>query len=182
MQSVDACKLPRMIEELSKIIDFKKDLPSNIFYSKEFDFWFFERPIIHYIDLFSGLAAASYADFENNIIVKFSGDTQIANSCVIFNGNDPCVGAGEISSKFSNFLEGAVGYPIVFFNETYDWIAFESLYEELGVIAVRNSKNRQEFTGYLESNLITLEQLSEWSGRLTIESKIANAFLNSYLI
>lgn len=177
---VSPVKLLCLLDKLSGAIDFNKDLPSNVFVGSGFIFWFFERPLLSFVDLFSGLVSESLSSFESDVFIKFSGRELLADSCFSINGSDIDKDALWVSKKSENFFGGKVGYPIILFNGTYDWVAFESAREEFGVIAVRESILQNSFFQYLESSFISSNELAELASGTSADSAIAKAFFSSY--
>lgn len=85
-----------------------------------------------------------------------------------------------LSKKFESFFDGAVGYPIVLCDSACKWVAFESAYEEFGVVAVKKSELQEGFYEYLNSNLISMNELAELASGCTAEGITAKALISSY--
>lgn len=177
---VSALKLHCLLDKLMGVIDFNKDLPMNVFVSGGFIFWFFERPLLSFVDIFSGLISESFSSFESDVFIKFSGCGLLADSCFSISRNDVDSDALWISKKSEDFFCGKFGYPIILFNEACDWIAFESAREEFGVIAVRAPILQDSFFQYLESQFISSNELTELASGASADSAIAKAFVSSY--
>jgi len=171
----------KMVGQLSDLIDFKKDLPSNVFVGDEFIFWFFERPLISFVDLLSGLVRESVAAFGSGVLIKFSGNQALVDSCFLLGGDDIENGVSFVVDGFSNFFGGRVGYPIVLSNEACDWIAFESAHEELGVLGVRASRIQGDFIDYLDASFISSDALIKIASGVGVDNITARAFLSSYM-
>lgn len=180
--SVEVSKLSSIVEALSELVIFDNDLPMKVFNGKEFDYWFFERPLICYLDMMEGLIKESLTGFESDVFVKFSGDRVFSGSCFFFEKDNFEAGVKWLSEGFKNFFGGTVGYPIVIFNGDLDWVAYESSREELGVIALNKSAVNKNFISYLNSEFITVDQLRELASRDLVESITAKCLLESYSV
>lgn len=173
-------QLSGIVDDLLRFIDFDKDLPLNIFLGDQYDFWFFERPLISFVDVFRGVVSESLSNFSSQVFVKFSGVEVLSDSCFSINGDDVERGVSLINQGFKDFFGGRVGYPVVFFNGSYDWIGFESSREEFGVIAVRMASRQEGFFKYLESNFISCDEISDLCFDASAEGVAARAFACSY--
>lgn len=169
-----------LLDKLSVIIDLNKDLPENIFVGDEFLFWFFERPLICFLEIFAGLISASVSNFKLDVFVKFSGGEALSNSCFSFDGTSIETDILWLNRKFDSFFCGAVGYPIVLFDSACNWVAFESAYEEFGVVAVKKSRLKEGFCEYLNSNFISINELEALASGSSAEGKIARALISAY--
>ena len=129
---------------------------------------------------FCGLVSKSISSFKSDVFIKFSGDEPLADSCFSVNGSDIDRDIYWLSKKFDSLIDGKAGYPIILFNRTCDWIAFESAHEELGVIAMNASVFQEAFLEYLKSNFVSLEELAEMASGSSTESIIAKALVSSY--
>lgn len=56
---VEDLELTFFLDRLTGIIDFNKDLPMKVFTSGGLSFWFFERPLLCYVDVCVGLILKS---------------------------------------------------------------------------------------------------------------------------
>jgi len=177
---INSKQLDILLDKLSGVIDFNKDLPLNVFVNGGFKYWFYERPLLLYLDLFYGLISESFSSFKSDVFIKFSGGERLAGSCFSVNGVDVLNDAQWVSKRSEDFFCGEVGYPIILFNGTHDWVAFESAREEFGVIAVRVESTQSEFSEYLESNFISSKEFAVLASGSSTESIIANAFISSY--
>ena len=177
---VESTDLSSLLDRLSGVIDFNKDLPMNIFVGDRFLFWFFERPLLCYFDVFAGLISKSVSSFKSDVFIKFSGSERLGNSCFSLDGSDLEKDVRWLSKKFESFFDGTVGYPIVLCDSACKWVAFESAYEEFGVVAVKKSEIQEGFYEYLNSNLISMDELAELASGCTAEGIIAKALISSY--
>lgn len=168
------------LDKLETVIDLSKDLPVNIFKGDGCLFWFFERPILCFFEVFSGLISNSVASFCSEVLIKFSGGKSLANSCFSIDGTDVEKDVAWLSERFESFFGGTVGYPIVLFEGGYKWVAFESAYEEFGVIAVKESALHPGFRSYLNSNFLSIEDLAMMASGSSAESKTAKHLISSY--
>ncbi|MGN8276594.1 hypothetical protein [Pseudomonas sp. SMN5] len=168
------------LDRLSRVINFNKDLPMNVFVGGGFLFWFFERPLLCFFEIFSGLVWNSVSSYKSDVFIKFSGGERLGNSCFSFDGSDLEKDVYWLNKKFESFFDGAVSYPIVLCESACKWVAFESAYEEFGVVAVKKSELQEGFYEYLSSNLISMDELAELASGRTAEGIIAKALISSY--
>mgnify|MGYP001041297469 CR=1 FL=1 len=180
VHKMDSVETSFLVDGLACFIDLSKDLPLNLFFGKDYVFWFFERPLLCFDDIFCGLISESISSYGADVLIKFSGGNTLADSCFSVKGNDAGRDARWISKNFENFFDGKVGYPIILFNRTFDWIAFESAYEEFGVIAVKKSDFHSDFGDYLKSSFISIEGLAEMASGSSIDGLTAKALISSY--
>ncbi|MGW7775511.1 hypothetical protein ACTWM0_21520 [Pseudomonas machongensis] len=178
--NVEDKDLNSFLDRLPGVIDFNKDLPANVFVGGGFLFWFFERPLLCFSEVFSGLVSNSLSSFKSDVFIKFSGGERLGNSCFSFDGNDLERDVRWLSKRFESFFDGAVGYPIVLCDSACKWVAFESAYEEFGVVAVKKSELQEGFYEYLNSNFISMDELAELASSCTAEGIIAKALISSY--
>ncbi|WP_032606172.1 hypothetical protein [Pseudomonas syringae] len=172
--------LSLLLDRLSSVIDFNKDLPMNIFVGDRFLFWFFERPLLCYFEVFAGLISKSISIFKSDVFIKFSGGESLESSCFSLDGADLEIDIPWLGRKFDGFFDGAVGYPIVLCDGACSWVAFESAYEEFGVVAVKKSELQEVFCEYLNSNFISMDELAELASGSSVEGKIAKNLISSY--
>jgi hypothetical protein len=179
--SVDCNDISDVVGKLSNVLDFEKDLPSNVFIKNNLCFWFFERPIIDYGVLLSELVSISYLMFGSGVYVKFSGDKKASGTCFLFNGVDVSEGVELMGRKFSDFSGGTLGYPICIFNEECNWVALESAYDEFGVIAVDSEKASKEFLDFLNLNFISRAEMLSLEAGGDAMGMDAGALVRSYI-
>lgn len=177
---VESTDLSSLLDRLSGVIDFNKDLPMNIFVGDRFLFWFFERPLLCYFDVFAGLISKSVSSFKSDVFIKFSGGDPLENSCFSLDGTDLERDIPWLSRRFDSFFDGAVGYPIVICDGACSWVAFESAYEEFGVVAVKKSELQEDFYECLNSNFISMDELAQLASGSSAEGKIAKTLISSY--
>lgn len=180
ISKIENKELVVLLDRLSGVVDFNKDLPMNVFIGGEFLFWFFERPLLCFFEIFEGLISQTASRFKSDVFVKFSGGEPLENSCFSIGGTDLERDVSWLSKNFENFFEGALGYPITLCDEVCNWVAFESAYEEFGVVAVKKSVLQKEFCEYLNSNLISMDELIMLASGSSVESKIAKVLISSY--
>lgn len=178
--NVRSSELSMIVEKLSGVVDFESDLPSKVFFENELVYWFFERPLLAFVDMFSELVSKSISSYGLNVLIKFSGDKLLDDSCIVFDGCDTEGKVLIVSDRYVDFLGGKLGYPIIFFNENHDWVAFESAHEEFGVIAVRKADLPKEFSEYLECNFISAKTLEGLALSSTVVGVMAKAFQKAY--
>lgn len=180
VSKVDSEELSQLLEKLRLVVDGNKDLPSNIFLDGDRMFWFFERPIISFVDIFYRLISGSIFEFKSSVIIKFSGVSSVVGSCFRLSGEDVDKDILWLSEKFENFFSGTISYPIFMFSEDHEWVAYESANEEFGVVAVRTTVSQSGFLNVLNSDFIPLKELDLLSFDNSTEGSIARAFMSEY--
>ncbi|MDR9878783.1 hypothetical protein RJC98_26670 [Pseudomonas allii] len=180
ISKIEDLELTFFLDRLTGIIDFNKDLPMKVFTSGGLSFWFFERPLLCYVDVCVGLILKSVCSFKSDVFIKFSGGEALEKSCFSVDGSDLERDVFWLNKRFESFFDGAVGYPIILCDSACDWIVFESAYEEFGVIAVRDSALNEEFNEYLNLNFISKDTLAELAAGSSVEGKTAKALMSSY--
>ena|SRR6218665_1119576 len=180
VSKVEATELTNLLKKLRCVVDGYKDLPSNIFIDSERMFWFFERPLLSFIEVSSRFISKSLSDLQSDVFIKFSGMKDAVGSCFCINGDNIENDVLQINGEFDSFFSGTVGYPVILFNEGLDWVAFESANEEFGVVAVKASAFQTDFSGVLEVDFISLEEFGLLSLSESTEGVIARAFVSSY--
>lgn len=161
-------------------IDFGRDLPGNIFCNDEYRFYFFERPILDWVELFIGLAKVNSNVYACDLIVGF-GDLRTPESMsYVVRSRYLQADLEALVIGFSDFFDGGVGYPVTIFNASLDWFAFESSSEELGVLALRSDRAEKEFESYLKKELIDCNALLNISKGGGVYSRLAAALVKEY--
>ncbi|MGE8435544.1 MAG: hypothetical protein ACN6P2_03260 [Pseudomonas palmensis] len=112
--TVERKDLNSLLDRLSGVIDLNKDLPMNIFVGGRFLFWFFERPLFCYFEVFAGLISKSISNFKPDVFIKFSGGEPLENSCFSLDGNDLEKDIPWLSRRFDNFFDGAVDIQLFY--------------------------------------------------------------------
>ena len=80
--------LALLLDRLSGVINLDRDLPMNVFVGDGFLYWFFERPLLCYVEIFVGLILNSVSSFKSDVFIKFSGGGPLENSCFSIDGVD----------------------------------------------------------------------------------------------
>jgi len=166
--------------EVVGVIDYGKSLPDNIFCNGGYRFWFFERPILDWKELFIGLAEANGKIYGSDLVVCF-GDLRSSDSSRYEVRLKSLLEDFEgLQKGFNSFFEGGVNYPVSIVSSNFEWFAFEGANEEYGVLGLRCHRERKEFINYLDSELIGCELLSKISAGDGLDSKTAKCFVESY--
>lgn len=161
---------------LSKLIDFNKDLPLNIFRSNDYVFWFFERPLLDYEEILCNLIDANLKYLKESILITF-GDLKDDDFMFYYFEN-----MDELKN-LENLENSRLEYPIVITNENGDWLAFESSREELGVIGLNiNTTNFSEISNRFNNIFINLDDLDKIKKEGGWYSKAATSFFLNYSI
>ncbi|WP_423172857.1 MULTISPECIES: hypothetical protein [unclassified Stenotrophomonas maltophilia group] len=161
-----------------RLVDLEMDLPQMVFRGAGWRFRFFERPVLLDDDVMSNLIESSSRTFGSGIFVKFSRSSDLNSVLVIDNS---CVGRAFDSAADAyedNLMD--LGYPVIFGDLEGRWIGFESVCEELGVLAVRDSIQAHEFISNLGEGLISVRDLQAWAVDGGDLEKAARAFLAAY--
>ncbi|QDQ28821.1 hypothetical protein FNU76_22075 [Chitinimonas arctica] len=142
-------------ERLCQVIDWSKDLPENIFHENDYRFHFFERSVLDNSELLRGIVESNWRTYVTDSFVSFGVPKTIAYAQFILEGDKIEHELVTLQNKFKDFFGGTVNYPIVLSNKNLDWFAFESAYEELGVLAVRDSDVKAgEFVDYFNNGAL----------------------------
>lgn len=164
----------RVTQDLSNFVNFATDLPAMIFRASDFEFWFFERPLVSFSDVLIELISASYESFSSAVFIRFGGSSE--NTCFLLEGIDVEGDVEFINKGFRDFFAGEVDYPMVIGNLEFDWLAFESAHEEFGVLAVKPSLNVSSFSKILKKNFISSTDFQGLTGQHEVMDKIIKAF------
>ncbi|WP_146022598.1 MULTISPECIES: hypothetical protein [unclassified Pseudomonas] len=179
VSAVASDKLKNMINNVADYLNFELDLPSNVFLGEDWGVWFFERPLLSFVDLFSGVVKNSVYSFSSDVFIKFSGVEVVEGSCYLI-CQDACGAALSSSRQSEDILQNSLGYPIYFFNSKFDWIAVESAYEEYGVIGLRGSDVKGCFVNFLRENFISQSEMALIAAGKSAGSKSARSFISAY--
>ncbi|MBN5126727.1 hypothetical protein JY452_12020 [Stenotrophomonas maltophilia] len=168
----------RVARLVSRLVDLDNDLPQMVFKGGGWRFRFFERPVLLNKELMENVIENSFATFGPGLFVKFSRLPD-CNSVVAIDSTDVERAFDSVAEAYDGNLMG-LGYPIVFGDLDGRWIGFESVREELGVLAVRDSEEGREFFTSLDEELISVGDLQAWSREGDGWGKIAETFLVAY--
>lgn len=151
----------RLSEKLRSVVDWNKDLPEYVFLSRAYNFFFFERPIVYSGALLENLFAFNAQCYSADSFVSFGIPESAGYAQFFFDEVKPELRVSILQQGFRDFFGGAVDYPVLLTNKNIDWIAFESAYEELGVLAVRSdSDHADKFINLFEAEaFISCEQM-----------------------
>ncbi|RON99334.1 hypothetical protein BK674_18005 [Pseudomonas moraviensis] len=159
---------------LSSRIELNKDLPEMVFRDSGLEFYFFERPLLSNVDVLDDLLCSSFKVFSTRAFALFSAP--LANICYLFDGENIQKGVEELSVGFRDFFKGTVNYPVIMGNVSFDWLLFESAYEEYGVLALDSQQASNEFSEFLSCNLISSPVFQSLKGHDKALDKIIAAF------
>lgn len=169
-----------VVISLRSLVDFEENLPSNVFKGGNYEYWFFERPLLAFSDLLASLVSASNKSYGSRVYIKYAGDRMVSGSLLEFDGFEVENAAEWIANGRPDFFDGDFEYPLMVFNKEFDWLAFEGFNEEFGVIAARKERCDSDFFSYLQSNFIPVSVFREWTKYSSVDGKIARVFLASY--
>jgi hypothetical protein len=181
ISTVDPEQSRSLVDGLSEIIDFKKDLPAYVFVGGRFRFWLFERPLFDFLELFSTLIENNFSNFDSNVAIKCSGSNLIDSTFLSLDNKNVETDVLTIHKDFQDFFGGKPGYPIVIFNEKFDWVAFESAYEEFGVLGVREGACKSGFLKFLDANLIPIKNTIDTTNLQGSELITVEALRKAYM-
>lgn len=167
-------------ECLEGVINFKLELPEFIFAAREYRFWYFERPVLSDDGIIEKIFTSNKLYFSAAGLVCFGMPSGPFFSTFLFENEDVGIDLNELKKGSYDFFGGEVGYPIILTNQNLDWIAFESVYEELGVFAVKLGKCQPQFLDDLNEYLITSDQLTELATSDGYYSQLASLLLINY--
>jgi hypothetical protein len=174
LSKVEFKEVNRITAALSKHLDLEKDLPGMVFLDSGLEYYFFERPLLSTTEVLSELVCLSYEMFSTDVFTLFS--TPPDCSCYLFDGNNVEEGVEALSSGFRDFFKGTVDYPMIMGNLGFDWLLFESAYEEFGVLALSTASAKLKFSEGVGRNLIHSKEFQGLKGRDETLDKIIDAF------
>lgn len=168
----------QIMRKLSTKIDITNDLPACIFREENLDYWFFERSLLGDLDLFEGLLVESHAQFGRAMGVLFSWSSADCKGR-LFDGKDPEASALELKRQQ---VEGDLAHdlPNLYFDTSYEWLAYESSFEEWGVLAMDRALANTPFASFLNREFMNIAELWRLSTLDDFNGKLSRAFLRSY--
>ena len=173
----EECRL--IAQRLLEKVDLTNDLPAQIFQEKNLDFWFFERSLLGDLDLFEELLAKSNAQFSRGVGMIFSW---AAAECKgrLLDCEDPEDSVLELKrQQFGGEL--ALDLPNFYFDIDFEWVAYESSYEEWGVLAMDRAVADTQFAKFLNEEFMSVGDLWRISKLEDFNGKLARAFLKNYI-
>ena len=172
----DVCQ--SFVQNLVLKIDITNDLPARIFIEKNLNYWFFERSLLSDLDLLESLLIESHRQFSSGMGVLFSWGT---SDCVgrLFDGR--CAEESVLELQRQSFPSNTrLEMPHLVFSPTYEWCAYESAFEEWGVLAMDRSLMNTEFAGYLNREFVSIAEAWRLSKLENFNGMLARAFLRNY--
>lgn len=168
----------KVVGFVSRLVDLEMDLPQMVFRGGGWCFRFFERPVLLDDEVMSNLIESSSRTFGSGVFVKFSRSPDLDSVLVV---DSSCVERAfdSVADAYEDNLMD-LGYPVIFGDLEGRWIGFESVCEELGVLAVRDSIQAHEFISSLGEGLISVRDLHAWAVDGGDLEKVARAFLAAY--
>lgn len=150
-----------LVKKLIHTINWDKKLPQNIFFSSDYIFLFFERPIIDNKYLLEKLLQYNDHFYSTDSFLSFGLPKSDRYAQYFFDEIDPALRIKSLQKNYKDYYWREYGYPILLTNKNIDWIIFESASEELGVFAVKDDQNQaNEFINLFEEDtFISCEQL-----------------------
>ena len=113
--------------------------------------------------------------------IKCSGSNLTESTFISLDNENVETDVLTIHKDFQDFFGGRLGYPIVIFNEKFDWIAFESAYEEFGVLSVREDACKNGFLNFLDENLIPVKNTTDTTDLQGSELMTVEALRKAYM-
>lgn len=166
------------VRKLARKIDITSDLPAHIFLDQNLCYWFFERSLLSDLDLLESLLIESHLQFSSGMGVLFSWGTR---DCVgrFFDGRNTEESVLELQRQ-SFLSDTPLEMPHLVFSPTYEWLAYESAFEESGVLAMDRSLINTDFAGYLNREFISIGEAWRLSKLEDFNGMLARAFLHNY--
>ncbi|AEG02758.1 hypothetical protein [Methylomonas methanica] len=152
-QSIDF----KIIEKLCQFVSFEKDLPDYVFSSKHRGIRFFERPILAYEEMLLEILSSNKRHYDSSVFISFGIPKSDEHAIFLIDYEKLELSLSVLRSGFNTFFEGTVRYPLLISNMNINWVAFESAYEELGVLVVEKED----------------QQANEFINELTLSSRLA---------
>lgn len=179
LESVGDARAESLERKIARLVDFGRDLPDNMFLNKNMKYWFFERPILN-TEIFAALIGLSYSVFKADVFVRFAQESGEVGKYFFLDGRNVEASTGFISSGFDDFFGSTVNYPVVVSNLAFDWIAYESSKEELGVVGVVASVSPDLVT-FLDDNFMSCSELFKLSLGESTLSGVSKVLTHSFL-
>lgn len=173
LSKVEFKEVNRITAALARHLDLEKDLPAMVFLDSGLEYYFFERPVLSSTDVLSDLVRLNYEVFSTDVFALFSAPSGL---CYLFDGNNVDEGIEVLNSGFRDFFKGTADYPMIIGNLGFDWLLFESAYEECGVLALDSQQASNEFSEFLSCNLISSPVFQSLKGHDKALDKIIAAF------
>lgn len=174
VSKVEFKEVNRITAALSRHLDLEKDLPAMVFLDSGLEYYFFERPLLSTTDVLSELVCLSYEVLSTDVFALFSAPPN--SSCYLFDGNNVDEGIEVLNSGFRDFFKGTADYPMIIGNLGFDWLLFESAYEEFGVLALNKANAKLKFSEGVGRNLIRSKEFQGLKGRDGTLDTIIDAF------
>lgn len=148
----------KLVEKLCQFVNFENDLPNYVFTAKHHGFLFFDRPVLAYEEMLLGILSANKIAYGSGVFISFGVPKSDEYAIFLIDDERLELSLSELSSGFKDFFGGTVNYPLIISNMNIDWVAFESAYEELGVLVV-DKENKQ--SNYFINELTLSSTLAE---------------------
>jgi hypothetical protein len=154
-----------LMAECGRRIAFDRDLPEMIFpVTESAGFFFFERPVFSYAEIVGCLLDKNKEIYGSPAFLMFGRPAD--NWCRQFVETDSEDFAGLVSSVYSDFGGGELGYPVVMANKKFEWILYESSNEDIAVLQVGLSDKAAAFISAIsELDPIGCRDMSQQSPR-----------------
>lgn len=173
LSKVEFKEVNRITAALANHLDLEKDLPAMVFLDSGLEYYFFERPMLSTTDVLSELVCLNYEVFSTDVFALFSAPSGL---CYLFDGNNVDEGIEVLNSGFRDFFKGTADYPMIVGNLGFDWLLFESAYEEFGVLALSKANAKLKFSEGVGRNLIRSKEFQALKGRDGTLDAIIDAF------
>jgi hypothetical protein len=174
--TAEECRI--ISQRLSAKVDLTNDLPACIFQEKNLDFWFFERSLLGDVDLFEELLVESNAQFSRGVGIIYSWASAECKGRLL-DGEDPEASVLELKQQqFGGEL--ALDLPSFYFDTNFEWLAYESSYEEWGVLAMDRALSETRLAKFLNQEFIGARDLWRLSKLDNFNGKLARIFLKNY--
>ncbi len=174
LSKVEFKEVNRITAALSRHLDLEKDLPTMVFFDSGLEYYFFERPVLSTTDVLSDLVRLNYEVFSTDVFALFGAP--LNSSCYLFDGYNVDEGVEVLNSGFVDFFKGTADYPMIIGNLGFDWLLFESAYEEFGVLALSKANAKLKFSEGVGRNLIRSKEFQALKGRDGTLDAIIDAF------
>ncbi|NSX22859.1 hypothetical protein HTV13_23910 [Pseudomonas putida] len=169
----------RIGQKLALKLDITNDLPARVFLQPNLDYWFFERSLLSDLGLLESLLIESHRQFSSGMGVLFSWGTPDCTGR-LFDGSSTEESVFELQRQSFRPPNTPLELPHLVFSPTHEWLAYESAFEEWGVLAMDRSLINTEFAGYLNREFISIGEAWRLSKLEDFNGILARAFLRNY--
>ena len=169
----------RIEQQLALKLDITHDLPARVFLEPHLEYWFFERSLLSNLELLESLLIESHRQFSSGMGVLFSWGTPDCTGR-LFSGSATEESVFELQRQSFRPPNTPLELPHLVFSPTHEWLAYESAFEEWGVLAMDRAFAETAFAEYLNREFISIGHAWKLSKLEDFNGLLARAFLRNY--